>query len=66
MRENSPLFNFWLNIVHYPRHMSAYMLPIHEKDRVKEKLKAFDWKHLKNDVDALIEFMYGTNQTMKN
>ncbi len=63
MRENTPLFNFWLNIIHYPQHMSAYMLPAEEKNRVKEKLNNFDWKHLKSDVTALIEFMFKTQPT---
>lgn len=58
MRDNTPLFDFWLNIVHYPPHMSIYMLPKEEKDRIKSHWETFDFKEQTNDIKALIEFMY--------
>ena len=57
-RENTPLFKFWLNIIHYPEHMAIYMLPKIEKDRIKAKWDLFNWEEQQNDINALIEFMY--------
>lgn len=62
-KENTPLFNTWLNIVHYPEHLPIYVLPKEEKDRIKDKWSTVDWEEQTNDINSLIEFMYSQELT---
>jgi MoaA/NifB/PqqE/SkfB family radical SAM enzyme len=63
MQKNTPLFDFWINIIHYPPHMSIYMLPVEEKDKIKQKWMLYDWGKQQNDINALIELMYSKQPT---
>jgi len=42
VKQNTPEFKIWNNIVHYPNHMSITMLPSSEKQRIEDKWKTYD------------------------
>jgi hypothetical protein len=51
-------FKIWNNIIHYPPHMSVYMIPATLKDRIKDKWATYDWGPYKHDIDGIISLMY--------
>lgn len=60
VKENTPEFRIWNNIVHYPKHMSITMLPNSEKQRIEDKWKTYDWGKYQSDIDSVIRFMWST------
>ena len=60
VKENTPEFRIWNNIVHYPKHMSITMLPNSEKQRIEDKWKTYDWGKYQSDIDSVIRFMWNT------
>lgn len=55
---NTPGLNIWINIVHYPLHMSMKCLPKQYKDLIRDKWANHDWGDYQNDINGLLEFMY--------
>ena len=58
IKENMDEFKIWNNIIHYPPHMSVYMIPASLKDRIRDKWATYDWGPYKHDVDGIISLMY--------
>jgi MoaA/NifB/PqqE/SkfB family radical SAM enzyme len=58
IREETPRFVIWNNIIHYPTHMTLYMIPASLKKRIEEKWRAYDWKNYTKDVEGIINHMY--------
>ena len=56
--KHTPLFNKWINIVHFPYYMTMYMLPRKAKDILAEKWSKYNFKEYQKNTDALIKFMY--------
>lgn len=63
VRENTPNVRIWNNIIHYPEHMSLWMIPESVKDIIRSKWEIYDWKEYKSDIDGLTNFMYSNNPT---
>ena len=64
IKEYTPNFRLWANIIHNPEHMTLYMLPAETKDKIKEKWLSYDgWGYHKSDVDGMIAFMYSKQPT---
>ena len=63
MRSNAPTFNIWNNIIHFPKHMSIYMIPASLKKRIEAKWMAYDWGEYNKDVMAIIKFMNSQQPT---
>lgn len=58
IREYTPSFNIWMNIIHSPEHMCLYMIPKISKDRIKKKWLSYDWGKFQKDIDGMISYMY--------
>lgn len=58
VRTNTPGIPIWNNIIHYPEHMSLWMLPNIVKDQIAEKWNKFNWLEYDKDIKGLINFMY--------
>lgn len=56
-RKNTPGVRIWNNIIHYPDHMSLWMLPKSAKNIILEKWNSFDWGEYSNDINGLTKFM---------
>ena len=63
VKENTPEFKIWINIVHSPVHMNLQCLPKVYKDQIKNKWDAHEWGKYKGDIDSLVQFMYGKDYT---
>jgi sulfatase maturation enzyme AslB (radical SAM superfamily) len=63
IKNNTPEFNIWNNIVHYPPHMSITTIPESEKKRIEEKWRQYDWGKYQNDIDSILSFMWSKNYT---
>ncbi len=57
VRDNTPGVYVWNNVVHYPSHMSLYMLPADIKIKIIEKWKKFNWLEYTDSINGLINFM---------
>lgn len=65
VKENTPEFRIWNNIVHYPNHMSITMLPSNEKQRIEDKWKNYNWGKYQSDIDSVIRFMWSKEYSDK-
>ena len=63
VKENTPEFRIWDNIVHYPLHLTITMIPDEYKAKIKEKWLAYDFGKYKNDVMAILNFMESKTHT---
>ena len=63
VKTNAPTFRIWNNIIHFPQHMSIYMIPASLKKRIEEKWKTYDWGKYNKDVSAIINFMNSQQPT---
>lgn len=63
VKENTPEFRIWNNIVHYPNHMSIKMLPDEEKQKIDDKWKSYNWGKYESDVMSVLNFMWSEPQT---
>lgn len=63
VKENTPEFKIWINIVHGPVHMNLQCLPKVYKDQIYNKWKNHNWEEYQQDINGLIEFMYGKDYT---
>ena len=63
IKNNTPEFNIWNNIVHYPPHMSITTIPESEKKRIEEKWRQHDWGKYQNDIDSILSFMWSKTYT---
>lgn len=57
VKENTPEFRIWNNVIHWPRHMSIVMLPASAKEKIQNKWSEVDWGKYKNEIDGIINFM---------
>lgn len=58
VKENTPNFRIWNNIIHWPRHMSVIMIPEEIKIMIKRKWDTYDWGKYSQDVDAIANLMF--------
>jgi MoaA/NifB/PqqE/SkfB family radical SAM enzyme len=63
VKQNTPEFRIWNNIVHYPPHMTLYNIPDITKKEIEKKLSNFDWGVYTTDIQALVEHMYSQSPT---
>ena len=61
VRENTPEFKIWYNLVHAPTFMSLWNIPYTLKTTIEDKLKEYNWKDNKKDIRGLINFMNSKN-----
>jgi hypothetical protein len=64
VKENTPEFKIWNNIIHSPRHMSLVMLPEEIKQQIKIKWGSYDWGEYKSAIDGIINFMFSEQPSM--
>lgn len=57
IKEHTPNFRIWDNIIHWPRHMSIIMLPKSAKEKIEQKWKSFDWGQYAGNIQGIINFM---------
>jgi sulfatase maturation enzyme AslB (radical SAM superfamily) len=60
---NTPTFQIWNNLVHWPRHMSIIMLPKLAKEKIQKKWNSADWGTVKPSIDGIINFMNSEQPT---
>jgi len=59
VKENTPNFRLWPNIIHSPEHMCMYMLPKDVKDNIKKKWLSYEgWGRHQTDIEGMLSFMY--------
>lgn len=63
VKNNTPEFRIWNNIVHYPAHMSIDMLPNDEKQRIQDKWDMYDWGVYTDDIKSVLSFMWSKEYT---
>ena len=57
IKEKTPTFSIWNNIIHYPPHMAIYMIPASLKRRIEDKWNSYDWGKYANDIKGIITYM---------
>lgn len=57
VKQNTPGFSIWDNIVHFPPHLTITMIPDEYKQLIKQKWEAHDFGEYQSNVDAIKNFM---------
>jgi MoaA/NifB/PqqE/SkfB family radical SAM enzyme len=57
VRNNTPEFKIWYNLIHQPSYMSLWNIPTELKKEITNKLSIYDWQSNKKDIEGLINFM---------
>ena len=63
IKTNTPKFRIWNNIIHYPPHMSVYMIPASLKKRIEAKWLSYDWGEYDKDIKAILNLMNSRQPT---
>lgn len=58
VKENTPGFRIWYNLVHWPPHLCINQIPKKMKEYIEDKLSKYEWGDYKKDIDSIINFMY--------
>lgn len=57
VKNNTPDFRIWYNLVHWPPHMCVNQIPKELKFYIEEKLNSYNWGSSKGDIESVINFM---------
>ncbi len=63
VRDNTPSVYIWNNVIHYPEHMTLYMMPSEIKQMIIKKWQNYDWLDYENEINGLINFMNSKQPT---
>ena len=63
VKNKTPQFSIWNNIIHYPPHMAIYMIPAGLKKRIEDKWRAHHWGKYQHDIEGIITYMNSQQPT---
>jgi sulfatase maturation enzyme AslB (radical SAM superfamily) len=63
IKNETPQFVIWNNIIHSPEHMAIWCIPARLKQRIQAKWQTYDWGKYKNDIEGIITYMNSRQPT---
>jgi len=63
IKNETPEFIIWNNIIHSPEHMAIWCIPADLKNRIENKWRTYNWGKYATDIEGIITYMKSKQPT---